>query len=445
MNRPRLSLLLALLASAVLFAWLEVDRGAVERRVRATFTPSATPSAPSRVLVVLDTVRAERTSLCGYDHPTTPVLDALAARDDARTSCRAYTPGDWTLPSHASFFTGRQVLEHGAHRVAGGDDIGEWLSVRPLDDRLPTLAEELAEQGYQTVSVSGNPLLSHETGLVRGFERVRSGGFGDLEGERLVAALEDELLALDPSRPLFLFLNIADAHEPWDAIGEGHPWLAPRPGMARDLAAWWSGDPVRRERYLAALEPLYTHGVERADRTLGASLALLEERGWLGPDALLVVTSDHGELLGEHGLVGHGRTLLEPNNHVFLVAQGPGVPALGEPISALEAYPLVREGRTGGLPIESSCFSHAVYGQRYGSLAAGVNSVALWEGTTKWVRTGDQVLRYDLAADPGELAPLPGSPEVLEVQARRQRVVAQAEVEEDPELLEMLRAAGYID
>ncbi len=445
MSRPHPALVVALLAAIGGFGVYEVGPSTLALRGRALLTPAATPAVPSRILVVLDTVRSERTSLCGYEQPTTPTLERLARQPGARHACRVYAPGDWTLPTHASFFTGLEVPEHGAHRLETEQELLPGLSLRPLDPGPTTLAEALAGQGFQTLAVSGNPVIGPETGLVRGFARYVTGPFGDLEGERLVEALEGSLLDLKRDRPLFLFLNIADAHEPWDRIPEGHAWLAPRPSMARNPRLWWAGDRSERPGYVAAIEPLYTWGVQRADQTLARSLEVLEDRGWLGPDALLVVTSDHGELLGEHGRVGHGLSLSEPNARVFLVATGPELPELPEPMSATEAHALLLEGDLAGHPVRATSVLDPIFLRTYGAEAAGLTAVARWEGWDKWVRGADGVDRFDLQQDPAELQPRPGAPDVLLEAFELLSEAAAQEPSGDAELVEMLKAAGYVD
>lgn len=125
--------------------------------LRVRLSSPVEPLRPTVMLIVLDTFRADWPSVCGGPVPT-PNLEALASREEGHFSCSAVTPGAWTLPSHASYFTGKGVLEHGAHsaRGAGGSF---WPPAFPLDGQHRTLAEEYAAQGYQTVSVSGNPLL----------------------------------------------------------------------------------------------------------------------------------------------------------------------------------------------------------------------------------------------------------------------------------------------
>jgi hypothetical protein len=112
---------------------------------------------PSFVIVILDTVRADRTSAYGYERDTTPHLSGLAARGVRFDS--AYATGCWSLPSHASLFTGLTASRHGAHN--------EHLA---LEDHHPTLAETLARHGYQTASFTANPWIGDGTGMARGFQ-----------------------------------------------------------------------------------------------------------------------------------------------------------------------------------------------------------------------------------------------------------------------------------
>lgn len=124
----------------------------------------APPGRPGLVLfVVLDTVRADHTSLCGHDRPTTPFLQALAGQQGWSHTCGLVTPGTWTLPSHASFFTGLLPTEH--RLITKG---------HPLPPGVPTLAERFAAEGYQTVLLSANPTLNKASGIGRGFEVFES-------------------------------------------------------------------------------------------------------------------------------------------------------------------------------------------------------------------------------------------------------------------------------
>ena len=118
--------------------------------------PLPPSDSPNVLLLVLDTVRADRMSLYGYERRTTPVLERLAERGIRFDEARATAP--WTLPSHASFFTGRWPHEL---------DV-QWLT--PLRGNFPTLSEYLGSRGYATAGFVANTLYcSYETGLDRGF------------------------------------------------------------------------------------------------------------------------------------------------------------------------------------------------------------------------------------------------------------------------------------
>jgi hypothetical protein len=407
--------------------------------------PQATPSAPTRVFIVVDNLRADYTSLCGFDHPTTPTLEALAARPGAQLSCRAYAPGSWTLPSHASFFTGLPVEQHGAHFLDGAHlDIID-RAARGLSEEHPTLAERFQEQGYQTLLISGNPVVGPESGLSRSFGEAHSSLFGQLEGQRFIEQLDRSLDGLDRSKPLLVFLNITDAHTPWDAVPEGHPWLAPQPEVEFDLEGFWQGTPEEQAALLAAYGPLYTWGVQRADDTLARSLERLEVRGWLGEGSRVVITSDHGEMLGEHGWLSHGRNLYEPNNHVFLLALGEGLPALPSPVNAMEEYSLTLDGTLAGYPVEAAAFPDAYSAKASGGRLGVERWAARWEGGLKWTWRDGAVRRYDLAADPGELRPADGEDAAIEALGARVEAVKADASELEAGITEMLRAAGYVE
>ena len=165
-----------------------------------------------------------------------------------------------------------------------------------------------------------------------------------LEDERLSNAVREVLATLDTDRPLFLFLNLAEAHKLWDGVPEGHPWLPASAGEHQfpdDAERFWQGDAATQRTYLGEIDPLYTWGVERADRTLSRAMAHLEQGGWLTGDSRVLLTTDHGEMLGEHGWVGHGRQVYEPNNRTFLVTVGDDLPPMPEPVNAMEVYDLL--------------------------------------------------------------------------------------------------------
>ncbi len=431
----------------------------------------ASPTEKTVLFVVMDTVRADRLSACGHDRPTSPTVQRLVDQG-ASLSCAAAAPGSWTYPSHASYFTGLMPPEHGAHFVPAGEEIRQ-LVIRPLAPELETLAEHFTAQGYQTIGRSGNPVLQPESGLTQGFTSWDAAGqFGGWYGDTLIRKLERALQqAVPEDGPLFLFVNIADAHDPWDGVPAGLDWIEPRED---DLLVYFQTDGegsimpdgpwhryVRGEMDQAEAEALrvrvadlYDHAVFEADRTLGAVIQTVKQHGWADGGLRIVVVSDHGEYHGEHGLLRHGRYLWQPNNGVFLLAHDTDgtVPPLPSPISAIEAHQLVMTGTRPdpAPPVLAAAWPDRTWMAQSGGAVGGSTSAALWTGTDKLVWQDNRWMSFDLTADPGELNPQEVSeddprravlgPFVDQVQASADRAL-----DTDPALIEALRAAGYVE
>jgi hypothetical protein len=427
--------------------------------------PEQVEQQPTVIFVVLDTVRADHLSLCGYERPTSPQLEKLAQREGVFSTCRAYAPGDWTLPSHASFFTGLGVTRHGA-RISRDGPVLAHMNVTPLADSWSTLAEQLGERGYQSLAVSGNPVLTEDSGLMQGFDHTYAGTvFGQLRG-RLLIDRTLELLDSEVDRdggPLFLFVNIADAHGPWLPVPETLGWIPKQPSLLIDLTRKRSTYSrllqgkldeeqfaAARTRYLNA----YDYGTFRADRTLGILLRNLEAEGWLDGRYRLVITSDHGEYLAERGLVGHGGSLLEINNRIplFYFDSESEAISLPDPVSGLTAFYLARDGRMASPPSPLAvAFPNLQIERNLDEEVPGYDktSVGLWEGDQKWVWADGTLERYDLDADPKELSPESIDPELappaLQVALQELADLAAQPTEVNEELLEKLRALGYVD
>ena len=434
-----------------------------------TWRHQARPPVPTRVLVVLDTVRSDHLSLCGYGRPTSPFLESLVARGASHT-CGAYAPGSWTFPSHASYFTGATVTETGAHFVPTGTDIRQ-LRIRPLDPSWTTLAEEHAAEGFQTLGVSANPVLVPASGLDQGFaDWTVAAGFGPLYGDGMVQAVRKALRAADPDRGLFVFLNIADAHDPWFSIPEDVGWVPARD----DRVVYFETDPSTQEilpdglwqtyvgghlapdaarAAVARVTDHYDHAVSQADDTFRRVWQELEAHGWTAAGVRLVVVSDHGEFLGEHQLLRHGRYLWEPNQRVPLLVleedadgttRSPVLPAL---VSARSVHALVRTGALPPepLPVEAVAFPDATWHALSGGAVGHETSAARWTGTDKLLWVDGLTQRTDLSTDPGEAAyaPVEGAPLQPLVDAVEESKARQLDT--DPALLEALRAAGYLE
>jgi hypothetical protein len=377
--------------------------------------PKKTRFAPVVIFVVMDTVRADHTSLCGYRRPTTPNLEGLV-EDGASYACDSHSPSTWTLPSHATFFTGVEPNEHLAGG-AGGSQKMKFGPVTPLGLNLPTLAEEMVSRGYQTLLLSGNPVVSERMGLTRGFDRVAIGRtYPAMHDHRLANRLKGLLREawLDPSQPLFAFINIADPHSPWTAIPEGVGFLPTRsaldaqPGRRRYESGAMNDDEAAE--YLSHLSDVYDFAVLRADRSLSLILEVFRSEGWLDEDYRLVITSDHGEYLGEHQMVEHGREFFyEPVTRVpFIYYSTEGRLDLPNDLPSIVAHSLARDGvLPAPLPQSFSSVFRKPVSRTDANLPCSSSRAALWEGSVKLVADNGRVTRFDLAADSEEMEPIP--------------------------------------
>jgi len=402
---------------------------------------------------------------------TSPTSPSLARRPRAVSTCRAYAPGTWTLPSHASFFTGEEVPVHGADALGepeGKQSVSLWGDpVRPLAAGLPTLAERFGELGYRTVMVSGNPIVSRwaETGLDRGFEVIEeSKQFGDLYGKDLIAALERALDRAGDDKPLFLFVNVCDAHHPWHAVPPGVDWVGPRPPLDNRprfpntpypsfLRGQMSAD--EKAAFLDHARDSYDYAVWRADRTFGEVLRSLKARAVGHQPYRLVVTSDHGEFLGEHDLLSHAIFVYEPDTRVPLIyldssTDGDEPRPYDEPISAIASHELALDGRLPdpARPVRAVGYPDALMSELFGERLQATTA-AWWTGKHKLFWNSGEYSLFDLAADPGELDPatLPADHPLrakFEAFVEQVRATARRSTEPTPEMIEALRKLGYV-
>jgi len=185
------------------------------------------PRPPSVLLVTLDTTRADHLGCYGHARDTSPRLDALA--QEGVLYLRARSTSSWTLPAHASLFTGRFTSSHGARfdaegpvrltqAIADEGQLSEYRA-RPLVDSETTLAELLAARGYATAAVVAGPWMKRVFGLAQGFEHYDDEGIDSLTGRRAASVTEAALAWADTldERPFFLFLNYYDPHGPYGA------------------------------------------------------------------------------------------------------------------------------------------------------------------------------------------------------------------------------------
>ena len=317
-----------------LSAWVNARSTLAERRMRASL-PAPAPGAPNVLLLVLDTVRGLELGIGGYDRRTTPNIDRWAQRGVVFD--RAIAPSSWTLPSHASMFTG-----------AWPQDLGVGWS-KPFGAGHATIAERMNALGYATGGFAANLIYcSYLFGLDRGFASYHDYQFSPSEllgastiGRRLIEAwnrargtwvivgrktaaeTNAELLhwerAVPEGRPWFAFVNYFDAHDPYDPE-------APFRDMFPGTSARWRGISelrVRPPAELRALQAAYDGALAYLDHEVGRLLDDLDQRGVLR-NTLVIITADHGEEFGEHGHTGHGSSLYTPVIHVPLVVIPPG-------------------------------------------------------------------------------------------------------------------------
>lgn len=291
----------------------------------------ATPR-PNVLLVVIDTLRKDHLGLYGYGKPTSPRLDALARESVVFDRCVAAS--SWTEPSTASLLSGLYPARHGCHEYAA------------VPDDALMLAEVLKEAGYRTLGLSGNPNASPLFGFKQGFDRFWLRGDDAAREYPDVSEIIDEaekLLASDDEAPLFLYLHLMNVHGPYlSPPGWRERFLEP---PASDFAfrnPLWM-DIMRRtmlERradvtpaHLRDLAARYDGAIAWTDEVVGRFLAgRRAQRGY--ERDLVIVTSDHGEELFDHGGFGHGQTLHGEVVDVPLVVRRPGGTGAGSRVDA---------------------------------------------------------------------------------------------------------------
>jgi arylsulfatase A-like enzyme len=415
--------------------------------------------APNVLLVVLDALRRDAVEPYGAPRGATPAIADLATRGAALPN--AYATASWTLPSHASMFTGLLPRQLGLGQPPAGTPQSARPQLERVKDRV--LARVLADAGYATHGWSANLWASHHAGFEIGFQEYShvAGQRADRqppEGRRAMIAwaleglrsrIDDgaaqigaELraaIAAWSGQPTLWFVNLCECHS---------PYLPPRPW--NDLRA---ADRIRAgieaQRHLnfqsiclyaaghweipddafERMRHLYARSAAYLDRWLTDVVAALDERGIL-EDTLVIVTSDHGENLGEGGFIAHGFSVDQRLIHVPMVMCGPGTISQGEPFSLAELPRLIADAagiqehpwREPELPDGVAIAQYDPMGpathprvlefaKRFGLDDAAVSRLTArftcaTDGRLKLVVRDGSELAYDLSSDPGETAPL---------------------------------------
>lgn len=291
----------------------------------------ADPETPSIVLIVQDTMRADRSSTYDYEKDTTPALTELAQRGISYTNARSAS--SWTWPSTASILTG---LLPDAHGVT--DDSSCYLI-----GRNETLAEVLQERGYTTGAFTCNPLVSIEKNFNQGFEFYSASARKFIKTDQVMSAMKGWLDTNAGSR-FFLYVHLVDPHLPYEPREEDvERFVTHKPDDLPDHKMVHNeykgralkgggvdehGHPVHAtfpEGHIEYLSSMYDACVATGDAYLAELLGHLQDLG-LGDDTIVAFTSDHGEAWMEHGGLTHGHSLHKELVHVPLVIAGPGLP-----------------------------------------------------------------------------------------------------------------------
>lgn len=449
--------------------------------------PAPAEERPNLLLILVDTLRADRLGAYGHDRPTSPHIDSLAARGIAFP--RAYSPSPWTLPGFASALTGLYPSRHGAGVHGPLRNLAEEPP-RVLSPRVETLAALLAREGYRSALFGSNPYL--RLGLTRGYDRSTVKALG---APRIAALARNWLAARGGDEPWFLTVHFNDPHEPTDVADASmrrvgatteqldHPERA-------ELERWGDPDgdsylgrvddassPLVRER-LGVKLAMYDAAIRQVDDAVGLLLDDLRRRGQL-ERTVVVLLSDHGEEFLEHAAegreagfdprgiwgIGHGHTLFGELLRVPWILAGPGFGAAASTsrvASLVDLLPTllprlgvdVPEGLDGvdrvapGAPVAPPVFAEAI--------AYGPDLVMVMTPALKVIahRTGELLWAYDLVGDGQEQNPLPaGDPRLGGIRSVLGSWVARmAELapplpdpaELSDEMREGLRSLGYV-
>lgn len=432
--------------------------------------------APDVLFIVMDTVRSMSTSTYGYERPTTPVLDQLAAEGVVYED--AYAPATWSLPAHAALFTGTFPSRNNAH--------AETRFLSEGGGTLPTMAEHLALAGYETYAFSANPHISDAFGLTRGFmhndkawqsgtsargfsfiyrivDALGLGGVEDKGGAQVIRNIEDWMKARpENDRPAFVFVNFLEAHFPFHQMPDEFLYAYQDRDIdeLREIGQVSFGVQFGRqltdeelERIRQPIVDMYDGGVLYTDYLVGKVVEQWRSRGMLD-NTIVVVVGDHGEVVGEHGAFGHVTPMVEEDLRVPLVMRYPekipagsrvsqGVSTVGvfstvndmlgiadSPIVQVRSLlPGINKVEV-GKPLLAERFEEEMMAARFAEgTANGKGPLVNPHGRYRVYRYGDYKLAqhsidgtflYNLAEDPGELNDIaPTQPDKVEEMTRR--------------------------
>ncbi len=421
---------------------------------------------PNVVIISMDTLRADHLGCYGYHRNTSVNIDGLASRGtrfDQMSSTSA-----WTSPAHGSLFTSRYPTQIGIITYEGGK------KARSLRQDEVTLAEILRDAGYETQAFTGSGYVSRKLGFGQGFDEYR-----DLNA--LQGYLADLMLWLDEwdeSRPLFLFVHFYNTHR---------PYIPPVPRYRDMFKGGYTGKfPVRKvcdsKRWplkkadLEYVVSQYDGEIAHADYLLGKLSTFIEEIG-LDDDTLIIFLSDHGEEFFEHGGCDHVTTVYEELVRIPFIMVGPGIEpgkVVEAPASIIDVAPTILDYLD--LPVPGSMLGTSLLPVMSGaglpcSYQFYETGIYKQERIVRGVRAGGWKLILDHEDTPVELYDVARDAleknNVIKSHGKVKETLAAAfnawrlEIEQgheppaatqdqqvpdtDPELLERLKALGYVE
>lgn len=416
---------------------------------------SRRPTTPDRVvLIVIDTLRPDHLPFYGYSLDTAPFLSSLA--DRSLVFDNAHAASSWTAPSVASLMTSLYPFQHGVITGKGAtgrlrERIGQ-VELNRIPDGAETIAEAMKARGYATFAVTENPNICREMGFAQGFDDFTN--YANEKTADLITARLRELLPRIQAAPrYFLYLHYMDVHQPWER--RAPLFDATLKGHARRVSA-------------------YDSEIHYVDEHIREAFAMY---GW-EQNALVIITADHGEELGERGDWGHGENLFAEVMNVPLLIRPPGgldgqrrvvadvshvdlLPTLrdlaeaprGPSDEGVSLMPFLTEDADAGRrqPLYAHLYRDAGHHQR------GRETVveAAIEDRWKWIGGSEGSFLFELARDPEES--VDRSLEKLEIsRALEQRYRgfvkgssklpgATGTIQLDEESMERLKTLGYVD
>lgn len=266
---------------------------------------------PDVLLVLLDALRADHLGCYGYERPTSPRIDAFAA--SGLMFRHAYSQAPWTKPSIPTLFTSLHPIQHGVYEGEARGSAGA-LESDVLSEEAFTIAEAFGAAGYRTAAYVNNAHLQASQGFAQGFGIYEQGSLDAKEINRRFLEFADA----DRRRPFFAYLHYLDAHWPFRPEPPFDRLFPTPKGTLEFTKEEWRGLRDRINDGIQSLGPedrarliaLHDGAIAELDSRIGELLDALEARGALRRTVILL-TSDHGEELFDHGKVGHGGTLFE--------------------------------------------------------------------------------------------------------------------------------------